>query len=175
MGRVIKVLFFYILILVFVVPILVLFFLGNLSRKDNQKQDISVSISETTPTPKPQELETTPFLSKEDFVRKFCNFIDEGKIVEAIGMMDVQEETAKQIWGVVFNNFSSFKLTKIKESSLDKSGNSFEVEIEVSLKKNLADLPIPNYGWENGVNKRWINLVDFGGGVYKIKEISTGP
>jgi len=34
------------------------------------------------------------------------------------------------------------------------------VDINVALKKNLTDLPIPNYGWVNGMNKKWINVVE---------------
>jgi hypothetical protein len=49
------------------------------------------------------------------------------------------------------------------------------VDINVTLKKNLTDLPIPNYGWVNGMNKKWINLTEIGQGHYKIAGIATGP
>lgn len=113
-----------------------------------------------------------PLPRKEDVVRTFCNLIDEGRISDAVDMTTVEGEVKKQSWGENFNNFSLFKLVNIRESEIDE--NSFEVDIDVKLKENLINLPIPNYGWENGVNKRWINLIEKDG-LYKISEVATGP
>lgn len=158
----------YILVLVFIVPIIIFVLLGNASRKQN-----------TNATPLPEsnvsQQQNVPLPSKEDTIRTFCNLIDEGRVSEAVNMMDITDDSVKQSWGVALNNFSAFKLIGIKKSAIDESGNSFEVDINVSLKKNLTDLPIPNYGWVEGINKRWINLVEYEEGKYKIAEIATGP
>lgn len=158
----------YLIVLVFIVPVIVLFLFGNLSKKqvNNSPSPVpySSSISQNVPLP-----------SKEDVVRTFCSLIDEGRITEAVSMMDAGDDEVRQSWGVYLNNFSSFKLMNIKKSVIDETGNSFEVDIDVKLKKNLMDLPIPNYGWENGVNKRWIGLIEKENGLYKISEIATGP
>jgi len=108
-------------------------------------------------------------------VRTFCELIDGGRISDAVLMMDLKDDAERQSWAVSLNNFSSFKLVNIKESKIDKTRNSFEVDIDVSLKKNLTDLPIPNYGWVEGINKRWINLKEVETGKYKIAGIATGP
>jgi len=158
----------YLIVLVFVVPVIVLFLLGNLSRKQINNSPSPVPSSSTSS-------QNVPLPSKEDAVRTFCNLIDEGKITQAVSMMDIKDDEVRQSWGVYLNNFSSFKLMNIKKSGVDETGNSFEADIDVKLKKNLTDLPIPNYGWENGVNKRWISVVDTGRGLYKISEIATGP
>lgn len=157
----------YLIVLVFVVPVIVLVLLGNLSKKQTNNL--------VSPSPSGSSSQNVPLPSKEDAVRTFCSLIDEGKITEAVSMMDIKDDDVRQSWGVYLNNFSSFKLMSIKKSMVNETGNSFEVDIDVKLKKNLTDLPIPNYGWENGVNKRWISVVDTGRGLYKINEIATGP
>lgn len=139
----------YFLIFVFVASVAAFFIVGRFPKKESGDNDF-----------------------KGDVVRTFCNLIDEGKISDAVGMTTVEGEVKKQSWGENFNNFSSFKLVGIKESEIDE--NSFEVDIDVKLKENLINLPIPNYGWENGVNKRWINLIEKDG-LYKISEVATGP
>jgi hypothetical protein len=162
----------YLVILVFVVPVIILLLFANAARKQTKDNVVS------TPTGTPIDTsfqQKVPLPSKEDVVRTFCNLIDEAKISEAVSMMDIKDDTTRQSWGVYLNNFSSFKLINIKKSSIDETGNSFEVDIKVTLKENLTDLPIPNYGWENGVNRRWIGVIDSGQGLYKISEIATGP
>lgn len=148
----------YILILVFVIPVIILVLFANEARKS------AISTPQNVPLP-----------TQEDTVRTFCNLIDEGKISGAINMMDIVDDTVRQSWGVYLNNFSSFKLINISKSKIDETGNSFEVDINVTLKKNLTDLPIPNYGWSNGLNKKWINLVKKDGDLYRISGIATGP
>jgi hypothetical protein len=158
----------YVIILVFIVPIIIFLLIGNASK--NQIKNNATG----TPTAIPSG-QNVPLPSKENIVRTFCNLINEGRISDAVGMMDIKDDTTRQSWGVYLNNFSSFKLISIGKSKIDETGNSFEVDIDVTLKKNLTDLPIPNYGWANGVNKRWINVVEKEKGKYKIAEIATGP
>jgi hypothetical protein len=158
----------YVIVLVFIVPIIIFLLIGKASK--NQMKNNIVATPVATPSG-----QNVPLPSREDIVRTFCNLINEGRISDAVGMMDIKDDSVKQSWGVYLNNFSSFKLISIGKSKIDDSGNSFEVDINVTLKKNLTDLPIPNYGWANGVNKRWINLIEKEKGKYKIAEIATGP
>lgn len=163
--------FIYLIILVFVVPAIILFMLGNASRKQ-MNNDIA-----GTPTGASSDFPSgnVPLPTKEDVIRTFCNLVDEGEISEAIEMMDVEDDVIQQSWGVYFNNFSSFKLINVNKSSIDENENFFEVDIDATLKKDLSGMDIPNYGWENGLNKRWFNLVEKEKGLYKISEIATGP
>jgi len=162
----------YIVISVFVVPIIILLMVGNASRKnngnDNQTQTTGILTLTTTPASAfPQDVSLP---SKEDIVKTFCNFVDEGQVSEAVGMMDIANDSDKQLWGVYLNSFSSFNLVNIKKSAIDESGYSFEVDVDAKLKNGNE-----GYGWVNGVNKKWINLVDVGAGHYKIQGIATGP
>lgn len=155
MKNIVRGVVFYLLILVFVVPALIFFFIARDSRKK-------------------QSLTEVPLPSKESIVRTFCELIDEGKISDAVSIMDISDDSAKQSWGVYLNNFSSFNIKKIEKNEIDESGNSFKVTVDLALKKYVEG-PIPNYGWQNGENVRFINLVEKGKGIYKISEIATGP
>lgn len=152
--------------LLFIVPVLIFIAIG-FSAKDKGQNTAESGILENF-------VETTsdsvPLPSKEDTVRSFCNLIDEGRVSEAVNMMNTEEDTEKQAWGVTFNSFSSFKLISTKPSSIDDTGNSFEVDIDAVLKSGKE-----SYGWINGINKRWINLVEYEKGKYKIVGIATGP
>jgi hypothetical protein len=157
----------YLAVLVFVVPLIVLILFANATRRQNENI--------ATPTTSTSAQANVPFPTKEDVVRTFCALIDEGRIADAVSMMDIKDDTTRQAWGVSLNNFSSFKLTNINKSTIDNSENSYEVDINVTLKKNITDLPIPNYGWTNGLNKRWIGVTESRPRNYKITGIATGP
>jgi hypothetical protein len=153
----------------------VFFLAGKFLNKKNTNEPEVLNSPILTAVSSPSPEISAPLSSKEDIVRTFCELIDEGRISDAVFMMDLKDDAERQSWAVSLNNFSSFKLVNIKESKIDKTRNSFEVDIDVSLKKNLADLPIPNYGWVDGINKRWINLKEVETGKYKIAGIATGP
>lgn len=157
----------YAVVLVFIVPLIILFYIGYSSRSKNTEV-----INEGS---KQKEVQGVPLPSKEDVVRAFCSLINEGKISEAVLMMDNEDDTVRQSWGVSLNNFSSFVLIDINPSKVENSVNTFEIDVDVKLKENLTNLPIPNYGWRDGINKRWITLVEKEKGRYKIAEIATGP
>ena len=160
---------FYAIIIVIIVPVIILILFANTSRKQAK---YNAPVNNPTGLPLQQDISLP---SKEDVVITFCNLVDEGRISEAVSLMNIDDDIVKQSWGVSLNNFSSFKLINIKKSSADENGNSFEVDINVVLKKNLTDLPVPNYGWVNGINKKWINLIEKEPGKYIISEIATGP
>jgi len=126
------------------------------------------NISKTT------ESTSVPLPSAEDIVRNFCVLVDERRVSEALSLMDIPDETTKQAWGVYLNTFSSFKLININKSKLEGSDNTFEVDLRVSLNPGAEKNPIPNYGWVNGINKRWITVERLNG-LYKVTEIATGP
>lgn len=147
----------YTALVLFVVPVLIFLAIG-LSSKNNDQVSLN-QVSTDVPLP-----------SKEDVIRTFCNLIDEGRIDSVVGMMIVNDDSEKQAWGVMFNSLSSFKLISIKNSLIDNADNSFEVEIDATIKDGKED-----YGWINGINKRWINLVEYEKGKYKIAGIATGP
>lgn len=131
---------------------------------------------------RPSELKTAPLLpteasvplpSQEDIVRAFFNLVNEEKIPEAIAMMSRQavgDESQKQAWGVQLAAFKSVNVKSVERHE----DNTFKVDLEVEVDPEDVNLPIPYYGFENGLNVRWVTLVEEDS-LFKILTIATGP
>jgi hypothetical protein len=122
-----------------------------------------------------------PLPTGEDVVRIFFNLINEKRIPEAIGMMHssmVPDDTSKQQWGVHFNSLVSVSVIKLEpfhKKEWTRAKNVYKVVLKVKVKQEAANAPIPNYGWENGENVRWIHIQKDKKGLWKIAGIATGP
>ena len=87
------------------------------------------------------------------------------------------DDSQKQLWGVQLNSFSSLKVNSVEDSLKETWTNEmqqFKVVVDVRMKPEAANAPIPNYGWENGENIRWI-IIKKVDGKWKVDSISTGP
>lgn len=121
-----------------------------------------------------------PLPLEEDIIRAFFNLINEDRPADAISMMTqsaVGDDTSKQTWGVQFNSFKSVSVSKIEPSMQEEwiaTKHTYKVTLDVQMKPEAQSVPIPNYGWDNGLNIRWIPLekVD---NIWKIAGIATGP
>jgi hypothetical protein len=134
----------------------------------NQNQEVS----QQTEVPLPQG---------EDIVRLFFSLIDEKKIPEAVAMLDdsaVPDESAKQAWGVQFNIFNSISVKSIETSNIGdetEGQETYKVILDAKIKPGSEKAVIPNFGWENGENIRWVSLKKNPDGIWKILGIGTGP
>jgi hypothetical protein len=127
------------------------------------------------------EIAEVPLPQGEDIVRSFFNLIEEGRIPEAVAMMDVSavpNESAKQAWGVQLNVFSLIAVKSIEPSNIGdetEGQKTYKLVLDVSIKPGSEKAVIPNYGWENGENIRWVSLKKDESGMWKILGIGTGP
>ena len=90
----------------------------------------------------------------------------------------VPNDSAKQAWGVQFNIFNSIAVKSIEPSNLgDETENqkTYKVVLDAKIKPGSENAAIPNYGWENGENIRWVSLKKDESGIWKILGIGTGP
>jgi hypothetical protein len=177
-----------ILVLVAVVIVAVVAGVAVLSKRSSSPQ--TPTTTQTTSQPTAQEkTETTtagssaptvPLPQEEDIIRTFFNLIGEGRPTDAISMMTqstIGNDTSKQTWGVQFNAFKSVSVDKIEPSMQEEwttAKHTYKVTLNVQMKLEAQSAPIPNYGWDNGLNIRWIPLekVD---NLWKIAGIATGP
>jgi len=124
--------------------------------------------------------DTVPLPQEEDIIRNFFALIDEQKIPEAINMLSVSmvpDDSAKQAWGVQFNDIKSINVLKLEPSmpeSWTEETHSYKVTLEAYVSSDAASAPIPYYGWEDNPNIRWVELVKEGE-LWKINSIATGP
>jgi hypothetical protein len=119
-----------------------------------------------------------PLPQGEDIVRNFFNLINEGKVVDVVGMLtpeNVADDSMKQAWGVQFNSFEKMTVKKIEVATEPAGENTYKVTLDVKMKPESANAqPMPYYGWGNGEFVRWITLEKVGN-IWKVKGISTGP
>jgi hypothetical protein len=128
-------------------------------------------------TPKVATQNQVPLPSQEDIVRTFFNQINEKKIPEALGMLSsaaVPDDAAKQAWTVQFYNFNKVTVTNIQKEANSNGKNLYRVDLQVQISPEFANAPIPNYGYTDGENVRWIELVKENDS-WKITGIATGP
>ncbi len=126
------------------------------------------------------ETPTVPLPQEEDIIRAFFNLINEGRAADAISMMTqaaIGTDSSKQAWGVQFNSFKSVSVNKIEPSMQEEwtaTEHTYKVTLDVQMKPEAASASIPNYGWDNGQNIRFLPLekVD---NLWKIVGIATGP
>lgn len=106
---------------------------------------------------KEKDKNQVPLPNEESVVWNFLNLIKEGRSNEAVNMLEDSEELdndTRQVWAVQFNNWAIDKITKV-----EAEGELYRVE------------------WigKNGGDTKWIDVVKNDDGMWRIKEIATGP
>jgi len=133
------------------------------------------------PTKKTQPTTVVPLPTGEDIVRTFFELIKEKRISEAVNMMtkiNTENDATKQAWGVQFNSFSSLTINKTTPHNKEEWTNDkefYRVDVTTQMKPESANaVPMPYYGWGDGQNTRWIEIVKENG-LWKISGLGTGP
>ncbi|MFA6017077.1 MAG: hypothetical protein WC744_03250 [Patescibacteria group bacterium] len=140
---------------------------------------IEVSAPTVEPTKKP-ESNVVPLPQETDIVNNFISFIDEGKASDAVMMMSsstINDDSTKQAYEVQYAAMTSVKVKKIEESSKSDwtdSWHQYMVTLDVTMDPSSANGPIPYYGYDQGENIRFLNLIRENN-VWKIEGLATGP
>jgi hypothetical protein len=128
--------------------------------------------AEATPT-----ANAVPPLTGEDIVRLFFALIDEGRIPEAVAMLDANaapDDATRQAWGVTFNHMESVTVAAIQawdDGTWTDTQKEYRVTLEVQLKPDT-----PEVGWLEGENTRWVVLIyNPDQAIWQIHTVGTGP
>jgi len=146
--------------------------------KNGENQGL-VSAPIIEPTKKP-ETNIVPLPQETEIINNFLNFIDEGKASDAVMMMSsstINDDSTKQAYGVQYAAMTSVKVKKIEESSKSDwtdSWHQYMVTLDVVMDPGSANGPIPYYGYEQGENIRFLNLVKEDN-RWKVEGLATGP
>lgn len=122
--------------------------------------------AEQTIPPESTEKEV-PLPTEEDIIRLFFQLIDEKRIDEALSMMSPK---AGQNWRPYLESFQKIKLLEVEKTEL----GSFRVLLDVEMTSDSARGSIPFFGYSNGQNIKFVNLVKEND-TWKIEGIATGP
>lgn len=133
---------------------------GNLVKKTNEIPELVKETQEST-------VQNVPLPSEEDTIRLFIQLINDDQIDEALKMMLTEEG---QNWRPYLESFEKIEVVNLEKTEL----GSFQVNLDVKMKPESGNQPIPYFGYVNGINTKFVNLVK-DNNVWKIKEIATGP
>jgi len=118
-----------------------------------------------------------PLPQDEDVINNFFSFINNGDADKAALMMKTSNDSEKQAWAVqfaAFNYVQVLKIEKVNENEWTDNKHIYKVTLDVIMKPESGDAPIPYYGYQNGQNIRFVTL-EKDGNIWKIAEIATGP
>lgn len=113
-------------------------------------------------------------------VEQFLKAISGHKPSDAVGFMaskTVNDDSQKQAWAVQLGAFKSLLVKSIEPSMPEEwtdNRQTYKVTMNVEMKPESADMPIPYFGYEKGTNVRWVS-VEKTGTDWKILGIATGP
>jgi len=148
----------------------------------NQTNQVNNVTQETLVVSPTREIENTvPLPQETDIAHSFFNLIGEHKPSDAVMMMtpvNTNDDSTKQAWAVQFNAFESMSVKSIESSMQEdwtETAHSYKVILNVKMKPEAANVvPMPNYGWDNGENYRWVTLEKVNN-KWMIGGIATGP
>lgn len=113
-------------------------------------------------------------------VEQFLKAVSDHKPGDAVGFMaskTVSDDGQKQAWAVQFNAFKSLLVKSIEPSMPEEwsdTSQTYKVTMNVEMKPESADMPIPYFGYEKGTNIRWVSA-EKTGTDWKVLGIATGP
>jgi len=117
----------------------------------------------------PPRVDTTA--TQKQTVQTFLENIGNGKISEALDMMDANDNT-KAGWWQNFNTLESLKIKSLEPNMQEEWTNDrqlYKAILDVKLKSGEGGL-----GWENGENYRWVS-VQKTGDKWFIHELANNP
>ena len=164
----IKIIFFLVLL---IVGYLIYYRLSNLESTSSE----TPNLEETSQEFQPDDQESEPIitssqeiiLSEEETIRLFFRLVNDQQIDPAISLMVIDEG---EKWRSYLESFETVSVLDVKKTDL----GSFQVNLDVTMKPESANEPIPNFGYVNGENIKFVNLTQEEG-VWKLQGIATGP
>lgn len=112
----------------------------------------------------------------EKDLRQFFGFIStrqpEWAVRQLASAASPNEATAQQ-WLSNFQSLSSLTVVSVEQTSLEQwtaEREFYKVTLDVKTSE-----PPEKYGWENGHNVRWVELIPQGGGAWKVSALSSSP
>jgi len=148
---------------------------------------ININFSETEPTSGAIEDQSftqedsggVPLPEDKELITSFSNLISQGKAKDAVKMLSLQNtssEEMKKMWQEQFEAMKSVKVLSLEpamKSSWTDQRREYKVVLDMVMDESSKDAPIPYYGYDQGVNTRFIVLVKEGD-KWSIETIATG-
>ena len=114
--------------------------------------------------------------SHEKDLRQFFDFISTGQpewAVRQLAYAASPNEATAQMWLANFQSLSALTVVSVEQASLEQWTAEREF-YKVTVNVRTAESP-EKYGWDDGLNARWVELVPQGGGAWKVVALATNP
>ena len=112
----------------------------------------------------------------ENDLRQFFGFISMGQpewAVRQLAYAASPDEATAQRWLANFQSLSALTVVSVEQASLEQWTAEREF-YKVTVNVRTSDSP-EEYGWDNGRNVRWVELIPHGGGSWKVAALATNP
>jgi hypothetical protein len=112
----------------------------------------------------------------EKDLRQFFGFISTGQpewAVRQLAYAASPNEATAQVWLANFQSLSALTVVSVEQASLEQWTAEREF-YKVSLDVRTSESP-EKYGWDDGRNVRWVELIPQGGGAWKVAALATNP
>jgi hypothetical protein len=112
----------------------------------------------------------------EKDLRQFFGFISTGQpewAVRQLASAASPNEATAQMWLANFQSLSALTVVSVEQASLEQWTAEREF-YKVTLDVKTSDPP-EKYGWDEGRNFRWVELIPQGGGSWKVAALATNP
>ena len=99
----------------------------------------------------------------------------------SLGMLDpsnLPDENTLKEWEKHFSSFEKAQVVSIDPENQDSwtlDEHTYKVTVDIKMLPEAASATIPNYGWQNGDNIRWVTVRRGEDGLWRVLEIATGP
>ncbi len=104
---------------------------------------------------------------------EYVNNKDYGHVSLQLSYHMCPNDTMRAMW---FENFKSIKSVEVKSIEVNRLPEwTDEIEYYKVVLDIKTDASPEQFGWENGLNTRWISIIPQGPGYWSIKEIATNP
>lgn len=171
--------------LAIILSLLPIFILTGCSLTNNDQTDLGPGINAFEKESSESSSETmapkqVPEFTDKDIITTFFELVSEKRFSEAITLMSPEalpDDTTKQNWYNQLNEFKSVLVTSeepYNESLWTPIKRTYKVNLKIELNNDQDLSAIPHYGWDNGNNIRWLEIVKVDGS-WRINKISLGP
>ena len=104
---------------------------------------------------------------------EYVNNKDYGHVSLQLSSYMCPNDTMRAMW---LENFKSMKSVEVKSIEVNRLPEwTDEIEYYKVVLDIKTDASPEQFGWENGLNTRWISIIPQGAGYWNIKEIATNP
>jgi hypothetical protein len=86
-------------------------------------------------------------------------------------------EASVEEWKKKFTSFEKAQIVNLEpenQSGWSINNHTYKVTVNVKMLPEAAGASVPNYGWQNGDNIRWITLRKGADNLWRVLEIATG-